>query len=184
MAQQVTEPIATAVKDFQNALSPTQQAELLAIHGASPPDVQAVLAFTGEVDRTAERRNFRCVASRLDGTLRSVQQFTNIVGTFVSSNPAIAALVWGSIRFTILAASNFTSFFEKLSELSMKIQAYCPRFSEYQYLHSNSERLQRALCVYYATVVQFCTKVVEVISRNGKLDALRSADLPLKSFPV
>ena len=168
MAQQAIDPIVNAVKDFQNALSPTQQAELLAIHGASPPDVTAVLAFTAEVDRTTQRRNSRCVASRLHGTLQSVQQFTDIVGTFVSSNPAIAALVWGSIRFTILAASNFTSFFEKLSELFMNTQTYCPRFSEYQYLHSDSERLQRALCVYYATVVQFCTKAVEVISRSGK----------------
>ena len=184
MAQQATDPIVTAVKDFQNALSPTQQAELLAIHGASPPDVTTVLAFTAEVDRTTQRRNSRCVASRLHGTLQSIQQFTDIVGTFVNSNPAIAALVWGSIRFTILAASNFTSFFEKLSELFMKIQAYCPRFSEYQYLYSDSERLQRALCVYFATVVQFCTKAVEVISRRGKLDPLRSADLPLGSFPM
>ena len=168
MAQQAIDPIVNAVKDFQNALSPTQQAELLAIHGANPPDVTAVLAFTAEVDRSTQRRNSRCVASRLHGTLQSVQQFTNIVGTFVSSNPAIAALVWGSIRFTILAASNFTSFFEKLSELFMNTQTYCPRFSEYQYLYSDSERLQRALCVYYATVVQFCTKAVEVISRSGK----------------
>ena len=168
MAQQATDPIVTAVKDFQNALNPAQQAELLAIHGASSPDVTAILAFTAEVDRTTQRRNSRCVASRLHGTLQSVQQFTNVVGTFVSSNPAIAALVWGSIRFTILAASNFTSFFEKLSELFMKIQAYCPRFSEYQHLHAGSQRLQGALCVYFATVVQFCTKAVEVISRSGK----------------
>ena len=168
MAQHPLDPIVTAVNDFQNSLNGTQQAELLAIHGATPPDANAVLAFTAEVDRTHQRRQSRCVASRLHGTLQSVQQFTDVVSTFVSSNPAIAALVWGSIRFTILAASNFTSFFDKLSEWFMKIRASCPRFSKYQYLYPDSKGLQGALCTYYATVIRFCTKAVQAIGRNGK----------------
>ena len=168
MAQQTTDPIITAIDEFQDALNPTQKAELLAIHGAVAPDAQTVLTFTAEVDRTNQRRQSRCVASRLHGTLQSVQQLTDVVGTFVSSNPAIAALVWGSIRFTILAASNFTQFFDKLSECFMRLQTSCPRFVEYRFLYPDSIRLQRALCSFYATVVRFCAKAVEVIGRTGK----------------
>ena len=83
MAQQTTDPIITAIDEFQDALNPTQKAELLAIHGAAAPDAQTVLTFTAEVDRTNQRRESCCVASRLHGTLQSVQQFTDVVGTFV-----------------------------------------------------------------------------------------------------
>lgn len=95
------------------------------------------------------------------------KQFTGVVGTFVSSIPAVAALVWGSIQFTILAASNFTNFFDKLTEWFMKLQSFCPRYSEYQFLHPDSPRLQRALSSYYAIVVRFCTKAVQVIARTS-----------------
>ena len=169
MAQhQPTDPIVAAVKEFQDKLNPTQKAELLAIRGTSVPDANTVLSFTAQVDRSNGRRHSRCVASRLQGTLQSLQQFTSIVGTFVSSNPAIAALVWGSVRLTILAASNFINFFDKLSEWFMKLQVWCPRFAEYQFLHPDSARLQAALCSFYAIVIKFCTRAFQEIRRTGK----------------
>lgn len=164
MEQIAVVSISTALKEFQDSLDPTQQAELLAIHGASIPDGHAVLAFTAEVDR--KRCKARCVASRLHGTLQSVQQLTQIIGTFVSSNPAIAALIWGSVRFTILVASNFLSFFDKLSEWFMKLQCICPRLSEYQFIYADSVRLQNALCSFYATLVTFCTKAMVAMKRR------------------
>jgi hypothetical protein len=39
---------------------------------------------------------------------------------------------------------------------------------EYQTLFANSERLQIALCNYYATVVGLCEKAVEVGKRSGE----------------
>ena len=95
-----TEPLVAALTDFQNALSAEQKAKLLAANDA--PDATAVLQFTAEIDRSNARRRSRCVASRLQKTLESVQQFTTIVDTFVSSSPAIAALVWGIFKVTIL----------------------------------------------------------------------------------
>ena len=49
----------------------------------------------------------------------------------------------------------------------MRLQTSCPRFVEYQFLYPDSLRLQRALCSFYATVVRFCAKAVEVIGRTG-----------------
>jgi hypothetical protein len=89
-----------AVSDFQAVLTPAQKAQLLA--SSTKPDATAILSFTAEVDRVNAHRRSRCVSSRLFGVLQSVQDFSNIVDTFVSSNPNIAALVWGSLKFTIL----------------------------------------------------------------------------------
>ena len=39
---------------------------------------------------------------RLITFLESVQQFSGIVDVFVSSNPQMAALVWGGVKFALL----------------------------------------------------------------------------------
>jgi hypothetical protein len=66
------------------------------------PDPAAVFILTAEIDSENAKRRSQCVGIRIFSFLESVQQFSGIVDTFVSSNPAIAALVWGSIKFALL----------------------------------------------------------------------------------
>lgn len=89
-----------ALTSFQNALTPELRARLQASH--SVPDANAVLTFTKEIDDENAKRKSRCCAGRLIGVLESVQQFTSIVDTYVSSHPDVAALVWGTIKFALL----------------------------------------------------------------------------------
>jgi hypothetical protein len=81
-------------------LTAEQRARLQALN--TVPDAAAVITFTKEVDDENAKRRSRCVASRLCGVLESVQQFSSIVETFITSHPEIAALVWGSIKFAFL----------------------------------------------------------------------------------
>jgi hypothetical protein len=90
-----------AVREFQASLTPAQNTNLLDL-SSNRPDASSILTFTAEVDKVNANRRSRCVSSRLFGILQSIQDFTNVVDTFVSSNPEIAALVWGSVKFTIL----------------------------------------------------------------------------------
>lgn len=90
----------TALREFQDRLSPEQKQRLLA-HGGVP-DAAAVIALTAEIDEENAKRRSRCVAARIFGFLQSVQQFAAVVETFVSSNPEIAALVWGSVKLALL----------------------------------------------------------------------------------
>jgi hypothetical protein len=91
----------TAVRKFRASLTPVQNTELLA-HSQNKLNATTILAFTAEIDKINANRQSRCVSSRLFGILQSVQEFSSIADTFVSSNPEIAALVWGSLKFTIL----------------------------------------------------------------------------------
>ena len=116
----VTDEITAALQQFQAYLTPNQKVQFSTSQSPSPSDANGVLAFTVEVDALKQRRRARCVASRVQGTLQSVQQITSIVTTFVNSNPSVAALVWGSIRVTILAASNWSSFSTSLRHSSCK----------------------------------------------------------------
>lgn len=65
------------------------------------PDAHAVAQFTHQLDQENAKRKSRCVAARISPLLESIQQFAGIVETFVSSNPRIAALVWGSVKLVL-----------------------------------------------------------------------------------
>lgn len=170
------------MREFQANLTPTQTAELLE-QSRSNLDATAILAFTAHIDKVNASRRSRCVSSRLFGILQSVQEFSGIADTFVSAHPEIAALVLGSLKVTILvlpaiiiysdvtnaskALNNIVSFFDKLSEVFLRLGSCCPRFTQYQFLFTDSVRLQNALCAFYATIVNFCTKAVQALNKPG-----------------
>ena len=135
----------SALEDFKATLSKEQESEYRS--AALKPDTSTVIAFVGKLDQTASSRTGRCVSSRLLNFLDALQQFTGIVDTFVSSNPAIAALIWGGVRTTILAASNISSFFVKITELAMEVGKLCPVYAQFGNLYPCSIQLQHALRV-------------------------------------
>ena len=166
-------------------LTPEQQNQLRETGAA--PDAVAVIRFTADLDSENAKRRSRCVASRLLTVLESIQQFSSIVDTFVQSNPKVAALVWGSVKFALLVcrvtqhllhiltqkkiASNFSSYFEKLSSFLMDIGKECPRYSEYYSIYSDSVGLQQALCSFYAHVINLCKESVIALQRTGNLQS-------------
>lgn len=89
-----------ALEEFRNKLSASDRAQLQA--KAAAPDASSVVNLVTELNAKSAQRRGRCVAARLSRFLQSVEQFSRVVSTFVSSNPAIAALVWGSVQFTLL----------------------------------------------------------------------------------
>ncbi|KAH0168500.1 hypothetical protein KCU67_g3455, partial [Aureobasidium melanogenum] len=104
-----TDALSDAIKSFQNSLDPDQKARLEAIQAV--PDAHAVAEFTYQLDQENAKRKSRCVAARISPLLESVQQFSGIVETFVSSNAHIAALVWGSVKLVLQLLKSVTSSF-------------------------------------------------------------------------
>jgi hypothetical protein len=92
-----------ALQDFQSILSNDQRITLQKIKIV--PDADAVITFTAQLDYSSRSRKGRSIASRLHPLLQSVREFSTIVDTFVSSNPGVAALVWGSIKLTMLVSA-------------------------------------------------------------------------------
>jgi hypothetical protein len=89
-----------AVDDFRGILNDEQRRKLASI--GSVRDAESVMIFTAQLDRENQLRKGRGVASRLHTILERVQAFTTVVDTYIQSNPEIAALVWGSLKFTLL----------------------------------------------------------------------------------
>ncbi|THX79338.1 hypothetical protein D6D04_05225 [Aureobasidium pullulans] len=149
-AATTTDALDDALRSFQDSLDPEQKTKFLIIKAV--PDAHAVAEFTHQLDQENAKRQSRCVSARISPLLESIQRFSGIVETFVSSHPQIAALIWGSIKLVLQIASNFTAYFDDLSGLLMTIGKRCPRFHEYQKLYGHSTGLQKALCDFYAAI--------------------------------
>ncbi|MCJ1357988.1 MAG: Ankyrin-2 [Icmadophila ericetorum] len=155
--------LATAIGDFQAALTPEQKQQFFA--SSSKPDEMSIIMFLVQLDQSTGRKR-RGVSSRISKVLESVQQFSTVVDTFVQAQP-LAALVWSTLKFAILAVSNIASFFDKLSEYFLEWSRHCPRYSEYSFLFGDSTGLQIALCAYYAVIVNFCTRALRTLQKPG-----------------
>lgn len=108
--------LSSALQSFQSVLSDNQRRELQAIQ--TVPDADAVLIFTAELDAQNAKRKGRSIATRLYTFLQCARDFSGVVDTFVQSHPEIAALVWGSVKLTILVRvfSAFKAALPKASE--------------------------------------------------------------------
>lgn len=89
-----------AVDGFHSILTNEERSKLGQLGAIR--DVETVMIFTAQLDRENQLQKGRGVASRLISILQSVHAFSTVVETFVSSNPRIAALVWGSVKFSLL----------------------------------------------------------------------------------
>ncbi|KAI1127262.1 hypothetical protein F5Y10DRAFT_293052 [Nemania abortiva] len=152
-----------ALADFCAILTDKQRQDLSKIR--SVPDADSILVFTAQLDAMNRSRKGHSVGSRVNKVLQSTRDFCAVISTFVSSNPTVAALVWGSVQLTMQIVVNYTSYYEAISSLFMQLGHFCPLFAEYEVLYPSSTRLQKSLSDFHASIVRCCKHVIEAIKR-------------------
>ncbi|KAF4335786.1 hypothetical protein FBEOM_10377 [Fusarium beomiforme] len=168
----VTE-LETAVASFQARLNDDQRTRLQSLK-STPHDIQAVVVFTAELDRADPKRRGKSIATRLSSFLQTIQKFFPAIDVFVSSNPELAALIWGSLKLTFLVLTNFTSYFESFVELLQGFSGLYARFSEYQLLYETYTELRDSVCRFNAAAIACCEHIVVVASRRMMKQAAKS----------
>jgi NACHT domain. len=174
-----TQSLNAALKNFENTLTEEQKREFQ--KSTTAPDIASVIEFVAEIDARNSSTTRRCVAPRLCTFLEATQQFTGVVDTFISSNPIVAALVWGGIKTAILTASNVASYFDKVTNMIMRIGKSSPTYQQFGLLYPGSTGLQSALCDFYAVIIHLCVKVIEVSRRTALKQTLSSILSPFES---
>ncbi|KAI0414697.1 hypothetical protein F5X98DRAFT_348376 [Xylaria grammica] len=176
MASAPTNPTASlqaALGEFQSVLSDEDRKRLQSIK--DKPEVDAAIQFTATLDQeNAAKRKGPSISSRLYSVLLSVQQFSNVVDTFVSANPSIAALVWGTVKLTMLIVTNFLTYYEETSKAFVDFDRWSPRFSQYQSLFPTSARLQGAICEFHASIIRCCKQIVYMSQRSWQAHLVNS----------
>ena len=62
---------------------------------------------------------------------------------------------------------NFPNYFEKLVKGFAQLSTCCPQLNTYEKLFKESTRLQTSLSDFYALIVLFCIKALEVNLEKG-----------------
>jgi NACHT domain len=165
-----TASLVEALRNFEGSLSIDQLQDFR--KSTQRPDASSVMSFVSKIDAENKTRAGRCIAPRLCTFLEAVRQFSEVVDTFVNSNPTTAALVWGGVRMAIVTASNITSYFDKITSLIMTVGRSCPTYKQFGLLYPNRIDLQTALCEYFAIVIRLCMKIMEISRRSGIVHVL------------
>ncbi|KAL6816715.1 nucleoside phosphorylase domain-containing protein [Trichoderma sp. SZMC 28015] len=150
-----------SIFDFKRILTDDQQRELQGIKMV--PDGIAALVFTAELDSLNRNRKGCSIASRLHSVLESVRDFSAAVEAVDSTHLGIAAILWGSVKLTMLVTVKSVTYDDALSKLFMELGRICPRWADYQIFFSSSPRLQDALCDFYASLIRCCKRAVETV---------------------
>ncbi|KAJ5261119.1 hypothetical protein N7478_011714 [Penicillium angulare] len=174
-----TECLNRALTKFQDVLTTEEKQKLQTI--TAVPDAGGVAFFVAQLDAEKAIKTRRSVAPRLCTFLSATQQFAGAVETFISSNPKVAALIWGGIKTAITVASNIASYFDKVTNLLKDIGLVCPTIQQFGQLYHGHTGLQHALCEYYAVVVELCIKLIEVSRRGVALQTISSIWNPFES---
>ncbi|KAK6358579.1 hypothetical protein TWF730_007905 [Orbilia blumenaviensis] len=143
-----------SIEDFKLSLKPEDYHTL---KNYLDPSAEDVTTFVKDLDeRLQEKQKRRAIQSpQFTAFLRSMQQFSSIVDTCIQSNPEIAALIWGGIKFVLLAFSNYTKYLEEIANMCEKMGCLCPQFKRFSNLFPSHRELQDAICGFYAIVVDF-----------------------------
>ncbi|KAJ5787577.1 hypothetical protein N7457_002567 [Penicillium paradoxum] len=121
---------------------------------ATTPGASSIIEFVTIIDESKSKTTMRCMGSRLCTFLDKTQQFVGVADTFVSSNPTIVTLVWGSVKMAILTANKVASYFERVTGLIMSIGKLCPSYEKFGGLCPGCIELQNELCDLYAIIIR------------------------------
>ncbi|KAI8951170.1 hypothetical protein F4801DRAFT_301743 [Xylaria longipes] len=152
-----------AVSNFCAVLTDEQRRDLSNIRNI--PDADSIFVFTAQLDYKNRSRRGQSVGSRVSKVLQSTRDFCTVIDTYVSSHPEIAGLVWGSVKLTIQIVLNYTSYYEAISGLFLRLGRLCPLFAEYGALYPSSKQLQKSVSDFHASIVRCCKHVIEAIQR-------------------
>ncbi|KAL6713035.1 hypothetical protein ACLMJK_009431 [Lecanora helva] len=106
-----------ALRDYESILSDADRSKL---HSQGPPDATAAVNLATQIDRDCSSRRSRCMGPRLITFLESIQQFSQVVETFVSSHPEVAALA--SKAVLIPFKTEFGPYEAEIAHLSQEVR--------------------------------------------------------------
>ncbi|KAF3181215.1 hypothetical protein TWF225_006762 [Orbilia oligospora] len=144
-----------SIENFKLSLKPEDHHTL---KNYPDPSAEDVANFVKDLDAKLQQKQKRrktLQSSPFTTFIRSMQQFSSIVDTCVQSNPEIAALVWGGMKFVLLTFSNYLKYLEEIVDMCDQMGRLCPQFERFSKLFPKHKELQSAICEFYAIIVDF-----------------------------
>ncbi|KAF8247081.1 hypothetical protein K440DRAFT_661691 [Wilcoxina mikolae CBS 423.85] len=162
----------TAAEVFQHAVErylsrlPESQSLDIELFRTTPAEL---LEEARAMEATA-RKNSRIqrVAERLKRPIERLERFARVVDACVQSNPTIAALVWGGLKFLMQVVREFTTFFEKLLQMIETMTSTLPDLEDFFKLLSYDESMKMCLASIYEDVLEFWGTAASIFVKHDK----------------
>ncbi|KAK6544064.1 hypothetical protein TWF694_000776 [Orbilia ellipsospora] len=155
-----------AISDFKSSLKPEDEQSLSRIPN---PNAEDVVKLVTDIDfklQTKQKRRKLQDSAFMD-FIKSIQQFSSIVDVTVQSNPEIASLVWGGIKFVLIIFLNHSKYLEEITDNCEKMGRLCPQYDRFSKLFSTHLELQSCICEFYAIVVNFFREALRFLYKSG-----------------
>ncbi|KAF4462687.1 NACHT domain-containing [Fusarium albosuccineum] len=141
-------------------------------------DANAMLNGTSDLlkDHSTRTSRLRVAISAADRIASRLRPYFRVIDVFVQSNPEYAALAWGTLRVILEMASNFTTLFQKIENMLMKMAYTLPDFTVFldhlsrrdsQNAAAAFPRLVKALAYIYGDMLEFCHRVCKLLSGSS-----------------
>ncbi|KAI1416816.1 hypothetical protein F5Y13DRAFT_204160 [Hypoxylon sp. FL1857] len=102
-------------------------------------------------DKTKTLRGLKRIQPLIDG----LKEYSGIIEVFAQAKPDVMSLIWGPLKFILQASSSVISAFEKVVKVIMDLGMTLPSFKIYAQLFQSNSDVRRALCLFYADVLDF-----------------------------
>ncbi|KAG8159843.1 hypothetical protein KVR01_010480 [Diaporthe batatas] len=156
--------LGVAISEFAQSLGEDRKREFQKMQTSSTQLCgRDAIRVTEELNRDSERRyqNRQPCGTKCGKFLDRLQTLANIGDIAVGgSQNIIATSVWCAVRLSLQAATNFRSYFERLSNLFMKLGTSWELHNEFSQIFPQSEALQTFLCEYLIVLMRLCRKAV------------------------
>ncbi|EWC46299.1 hypothetical protein DRE_04470 [Drechslerella stenobrocha 248] len=174
MSMQGKQRLERAIVEFKDSLQPDDRKVLDNLANPTAEDVVQLVKDVEERLRKKQKRRRALQDSPFSTFIRSIQQFSGIVDACVQANPEIAALVWGGMKFVVLAFSNYLNYLEEIIDMCEGIGRLCPQYDRFSNLFPKHGELQDCICEFYAVVVDFFREAL-LFLRSSALKQLATA---------
>ncbi|KAK3378715.1 hypothetical protein B0T24DRAFT_138215 [Lasiosphaeria ovina] len=126
--------------------------------------------LTAVAVRLKKRRGALVLLDMIDNFARRLEPFCKVIDTVVSSNPEIAALVWGGLRLVLQLASNYGDFFNRTITLLGRLGGTFPQYPNVPVSPLNDDgRIRRAFEAVYVTLFDvFHTIATVFVKSDGR----------------
>ena len=158
-----------AQKKFLAALTPAESSRFKTCSSA-----EDLLNSAQELEVIAKDRiRGRGFISRIRSFNDSLAPYFGVIEVIISSNPEYAAIAWGSIRLALQLASNYASFFDKLTQSLARLGHHLPQGQIIEQIYRSQhrqefpERVKSALCQVYVDIFEFLQSVARVFTTNN-----------------
>ncbi|KAK3328063.1 hypothetical protein B0T19DRAFT_182155 [Cercophora scortea] len=159
-----------AISEFAATLQSSQKAAFKTMRSSKPPSAIDIIKLTEELNRDgsrSHRSSWRPFGTRLFPILERICLFSKVGDILVGgSQNMLASGVWAALRVSLQGAMNFLSFFDKLSEMLLRIGRHSNIQHDLVALFPGCPEIQNSMCEYLVLVIELCKRVVSFSQRS------------------